>query len=170
MIALLPASRVTHSCAFYWTGVDYAGPFLVLLARGRGIRTTKGYIVIFVCMTTKALHLELVGDLSTASFMGALARFIGRRGRLSELWSDNATYFHHADVKMRDTLRQARINWNLVAGTLADQSISWQFILPGAPHFGGLWEAAVMSVKGHLRRVMGSRHLTYKEFSTSRWC
>ncbi|XP_014207285.1 uncharacterized protein LOC106638550 [Copidosoma floridanum] len=166
MMAPLPASRVTPSRAFGRTGVDYAGPFSVLASKGRGIRTTKGYIAVFVCMTTKALHLELVGDLSTAAFLGALARFTVRRGRPSELWSDNATCFCRADLELREALQVAEIDWDLVAGSLASQGIAWHFIPPGAPHFGGLWEAAVKSVKGHLRHVMGSRHLTYEEFST----
>ncbi|XP_014209986.1 uncharacterized protein LOC106640447 [Copidosoma floridanum] len=165
-MAPLPDSRVTPSRAFGHTGVDYAGPFSVLASKGRGIRTTKGNIAVFVCMTTKALHLELVGDLSTAAFLGALARFTGRRGRPSELWSDNATCFRRADLKLLEALQIAEIDWDLVAGSLASQSIAWHFIPPGAPHFGGLWEAAIKSVKGHLRRAIGSRHLTYEEFST----
>ncbi|XP_014211623.1 uncharacterized protein LOC106641644 [Copidosoma floridanum] len=166
MMAPVSASRVTPSCAFGRTGVDYAGPFSVLASKGRDIRTMKGYIAVFMCMTTKALHLELVSDLSTATFLGALAQFTGRRGRPSEVWSDNATCFRRADLELREALQIAEINWDLVAGSLASQGIAWDFIPPGAPHFVGLWEAAVKSVKGHLRRVMGSRHLTYEEFST----
>ncbi|XP_014210054.1 uncharacterized protein LOC106640498 [Copidosoma floridanum] len=166
LMAPLPRSRVTPFRAFGRTGIYYAGPFHVLAAKGRGVRTTKGYIAIFVCLTTKALHLELVGNLSTVSFLTALTRFSGCRGRPSELWSDNATCFHGADTKLRDALRLAEHQWDLVAGALADQDIEWHFIPSGAPHFGGLWEAAVKSVKGHLRRVMSSRHLTYEEFST----
>ncbi|XP_014208251.1 uncharacterized protein LOC106639251 [Copidosoma floridanum] len=166
MMAPLPISRVTPSCAFGRTGVDYAGPFSVLASKGRGIRTTKGYIAIFVCMTTKALHIELVSDISTATFLGALARFTGRRGRPSKLWSYNATCFRRADLELREVLQIVEIDWDLVAGSLALQGIAWHFIPPRAPHFVGLWEAAVKSVKGHLRRVMGFRHLTYEEFST----
>ncbi|XP_023245548.1 uncharacterized protein LOC111642949 [Copidosoma floridanum] len=162
----LPSSRVSPSRAFACTGVDYAGPFHVLSARGREVRTTKGYIAVFVCLATKVLHLELVGNLSAASFLGALHRFAGRRGRPGEIWSDNATCFRRADVELRDALLTAELDWGLVAGSLADQGIAWKFIPPGAPHFGGLWEAAVKSTKSHLQRVMGSRHLTYEEFST----
>ncbi|XP_014210612.1 uncharacterized protein LOC106640941 [Copidosoma floridanum] len=147
LMAPLPQSRVTSFHAFSRLGIDYAGLFHVLAAKGRGVRTTKGYIAIFVCLTTKALHLELVGNLSTVSFFAALTRF-------------------SADTELRDALHLAEHWWDLVASALADQGIEWHFIPLGAPHFGGLWEAAVKSVKGHLRRVMGSRHLTYEEFST----
>ncbi|XP_014206026.1 uncharacterized protein LOC106637667 [Copidosoma floridanum] len=166
LMAPLPSSRVSPSRAFACTGVDYNGPFHVLSARGRGVPTTKGYIVVFVCLATKALHLELVSDLSAASFLGALHRFAGRRGQPGEIWSDNATCFRRADVKLRDALLTAELDWGLVAGSLTDQGIAWKFIFPGAPHFGGLWEAAVKSTKSHLQRVRGSRHLTYEEFST----
>ncbi|GFV56176.1 uncharacterized protein TNCV_1489531 [Trichonephila clavipes] len=55
----LPKDRVTLKKPFYCCGIDYAGPVSVLKYRGRGAKTTKGYIVIFVCFATKALHLEL---------------------------------------------------------------------------------------------------------------
>ncbi|XP_014217126.1 uncharacterized protein LOC106645718 [Copidosoma floridanum] len=99
-------------------------------------------------------------------FLAALTRFSGRRGRPSELWSDNATCFRRADHELRKALQQVELEGELIAGTLVNQGIDWRFIPPGAPHFGGLWEAGVKSVKGHLRRVIGSRHLTYEELST----
>ncbi|XP_014205119.1 uncharacterized protein LOC106637014 [Copidosoma floridanum] len=165
-MAPLPRSRVTPFRAFGRTGIDSAGPFHVLAAKGRGVRTTKGYITIFVCLTTKALHLELVGDLSTVSFYAALTRFSGRRGKPSELWSNNATCFHRADTELRDALRLAEHRWDLVASCPSGSRYRVAFYSTRAPHFGGLWEAVVKSIKGHLRRVMGSRHLTYEEFST----
>ena len=57
----------------------------MLSSKGRGIRSSKGYVAVFVCLSTKAVHLELVGDLSTTSFFGALTRFLGRRGKPDEL-------------------------------------------------------------------------------------
>ncbi|GFU31684.1 uncharacterized protein TNCV_1175741 [Trichonephila clavipes] len=56
----LPTHRVTPSRPFSVCGVDYAGPINILRYRGRGAKTTKGYIALFVCFVTKALHLELV--------------------------------------------------------------------------------------------------------------
>ena len=91
LMAPLPAARVTPSRPFNRTGVDYAGPYHVLRSKGRGTASSKGYVAVFVCLATKAIHLELVGDLTTESFLGALSRFIGRRGRPAELWSERAT-------------------------------------------------------------------------------
>ncbi|XP_008207937.1 uncharacterized protein LOC103316369 [Nasonia vitripennis] len=140
-MAPLPAARVTPSAAFLRTGVDYDGPFQILCTKDRGIRSTKGYVALFVCMTTKAVHLELVGDLTTQSFLGALDRFTGCRGQPQEIWSDNGTTFQGANVELNRLLRAAEMDWGQVEGSLAQQGITWRFILPSAPHFGGIWEA-----------------------------
>ncbi|XP_058802443.1 uncharacterized protein LOC131670671 [Phymastichus coffea] len=165
-MAPLPAVRVTPSWPFSHCGVDYAGPFPLCRSRGRGLPTIKGYVALFVCMSTKAIHLELVGDLTTASFLGALTRFIGRRGRPNEIWSDNGTNFRGASLELRRLLQEAEIDWGLVEGKLAQDGVSWRFIPPAAPHFGGLWEAGVKSMKAHLHRIAAPRMLTYEEFTT----
>ena len=60
-------------------GLDYEGPFQVLAAKGRGSRTTKVYVTVFVWFATKAIHLELAGDLTTEGLMAVLTRFCIRR-------------------------------------------------------------------------------------------
>lgn len=70
----LPSVRVRPARPFLNAGVDFAGPFQALSSKGRGIRTTKAYITIFVCLSNKAIQLELVGDLSTAAFIGAFTQ------------------------------------------------------------------------------------------------
>ncbi|KAL7296586.1 hypothetical protein TKK_0010015 [Trichogramma kaykai] len=165
-MAALPAPRVQQNPSFYVTGVDYAGPFNVLQAKGSGVRTLKGYIAIFVCFSSKAVHIELVGDCSTDSFLAALTRFIGRKGPPAQIWSDNGTNFKGANAELKRLLHEAELDWGLVKGSLAERGIAWSFIPPKAPHFGGLWETAVRSTKIHLRRVVGPRHLTYEELST----
>ncbi|CAB0038626.1 unnamed protein product [Trichogramma brassicae] len=166
IMAPLPPERVTPCRAIARTGLDYAGPFQVWASRGRGVRASKAWVAVFVCLTTKAVHLELAGDLSTASLLGALTRFSGRRGRPSELWSDNATHFHRADLELRNALNNERLNWITISDRLAEDGIKWSFIPPSAPHFGGLWEAAVKSFKAHLKRTLGPRRVTFEEMST----
>lgn len=80
----LPQTRVTPARPFINAGVDYCGPFWIHY-RVRGKRPTKVYIAVFCCFSTKAVHLELVSDLSTDAFIGALKRFIGRRGRCQNI-------------------------------------------------------------------------------------
>ena len=120
----LPMARVTLSRPFAQTGLDYAGSFQLKAAKRRGVLTTKGYLAVFVCLATKAVHLEVVGDLSTATFLAALRRFISRRGSPAEIWSDNATTFHGADAELRSMLREAEVDWRLVTGTLARSDVA----------------------------------------------
>lgn len=75
----LPEERVTSGTPFSVAGLDYAGPIHIRTSKGRGHRSYKGYIVVFVCFSTKAIHLEAVSDLTSSSFINAYRRFVGRR-------------------------------------------------------------------------------------------
>ncbi|UYV73009.1 hypothetical protein LAZ67_10001506 [Cordylochernes scorpioides] len=75
----LPSSRTTYIRAFARTGVDLAGPILTKPRLPRSRVKLKSYIALFICFATKAIHLELVSDLSTGSFIAALRRFTSRR-------------------------------------------------------------------------------------------
>ncbi|XP_076299900.1 uncharacterized protein LOC143218554 [Lasioglossum baleicum] len=97
---------------------------------------------------------KLSGDLTTDSFIGALKRFISRRGKIISLHSDNGIAFTGAARELKELHE------------FLESQISWHFIPPNAPHFGGLWEAAVKSAKFHMHRVMGYAHLTYEEVQT----
>jgi hypothetical protein len=161
----LPAPRVTPSRPFTVTGIDYAGPIVIKNGYGRTTRTVKSYIAIFVCFATRAVHIELVCDCSTSTFLNALKRFISRRGKPSHLYSDNATNFIGANRELRNLFKQAKFN-TAIENHLANEQISWHFIPPRSPHMGGLWEAAVKSTNGHLKRVIGNVILNYEELST----
>lgn len=164
----LPTSRVTPARPFSISGVDYCGPvFLKSPVRNRS--PTKAYIAIFVCFSTRAVHIELVSDLSTPAFLSALRRFVARRGRICELHSDNGTAFKGAAnvlhriyemLKLNDSDRESITNW------CAEQEIQWKFIPPRAPHFGGLWEAAVKSCKHHLLREIGQTSISWEDMTT----
>ncbi|XP_035221036.1 uncharacterized protein LOC118193972 [Stegodyphus dumicola] len=86
----LSSSRVNPARVFSKCGADFSGPFQVKPKKGRRVRTVKIYVCVFVCYSTKAVHLEQVGDMTTDSFVAALKRFIARRGRPEELYSDLA--------------------------------------------------------------------------------
>jgi hypothetical protein len=98
----LPAPRVQPNRAFETTGVDYAGPINIKLGSLRSKLTTKGYIAIFVCFSTKALHIELVTSLTTDAFIAALRRFIARRGQPQTIYSDNGTNFQGAVKQLQE--------------------------------------------------------------------
>ncbi|XP_066589184.1 uncharacterized protein [Prorops nasuta] len=162
----LPSCRVTPARPFSISGLDYAGPFQIKFNKGRGVRTSKGYVALFVCFTTKAIHLELVGDLTTASFLAAFRRFIGRRGHCQQIYSDNGSTFQGAARELRKMFHTASDFYKDSAAILANDQTSWNFIPPNTPHCGGLWEAGIKSTKHHMKRVIGEQLLTYEEFST----
>ena len=97
-MAPLPAERLHPGRPFTTTGLDYAGPFPILLSKGRGAKTTKGYIAIFICCVVKAVHVEVVSDLTSEAFIAAFSRFTARRGLCGTILSDNGTTFKGADA------------------------------------------------------------------------
>ena len=159
----LPAERLEPGFPFIRCGVDYAGPVSVLNRRGRGAKLEKGYICLFVCFITRAIHLELVSTLSAHEYLLALKRFISRRGKPAQMFSDNGTNFIGV---MKEVKLMFKEHSHQIIDQLANDDIQFNFIPPYAPHFGGLWEAGVKSCKHHLRRVMGTANLTYEEFGT----
>lgn len=116
-------------------------------------------------MATKAVHLELVEDLSTEAFLAAFRRFSSIRGPCLEVWSDNGSNFVGAQKPLRDLVE----SWSgagIDAQQLRRLRISWHFNAPYAPHQGGLWEAAVKSFKYHLGRVTGAASWSMGEMRT----
>ncbi|KMQ85252.1 hypothetical protein RF55_16302 [Lasius niger] len=162
----LPDYRVRPAArAFVHCGLDYAGPIQIRSIPGRGYKSRKAYIAVFICMTIKAAHLELVSDLSTSACLAAFDRFCARRGISSIIYSDNATNFQGAQRELADVWKLASTDPN-VLNNLAEKGIKWKFIPPASPHFGGLWEACVRSLKYHLKRVIEAHTLTFEEMST----
>lgn len=166
-MASLPPYRVTPpTVAFAKSGLDYAGPIKLHKSKGRGVATDKGYILLFVCMASKAMHIEVVGDQTTDSFLGALERFISHRGMVTEIRSDNGSTFHGADSDLHSLLVEAKPTFHAAPRFLATKGITWRFIPLKAPHFGGLWEAGIKSAKTLSKKIFGQRILTYEEMST----
>ncbi len=148
LMGTLPEPRVNMSRPFLHTGVDYAGPIEVLSIRKPGKRhVRKGYIAIFVCFCTKAIHLELVGDMTSVAFLAAFKRFCNRRGLPSNMYSDNAKTFIGANNEMEEWYKTIKEELEpQVAEIVLKDNVQWSFIPPSAPHHGGLWEAGVKSM------------------------
>lgn len=164
IMASLPKERVSEMHPFNVAGVDYAGPFYLKDKKGRGCKQIKGYICLFICFATKALHLELVTDLSSETFILALRRFTSRRGKPEKIFSDNGTNFVGAQNMLKELHDFLIKENNNIIDSCANECIAWHFIPPYSPHFGGLWESGVKSVKFHLLRVLKDSKLTYEEF------
>ncbi|KMQ91222.1 hypothetical protein RF55_8940 [Lasius niger] len=169
LMGSLPAGRVTVSKPFLHCGVDYAGPIILREGKRRNARNHKAYISIFVCFATKGVHIELVSDLTSESFIAALRRFISRRGKPSCMYSDNGTTFVGAHKRLKELYEF--INDSQTQGEiqqfLREHQTAWCFIPPNAPHFGGLWEAVVKSAKHHMIRIIGKAHLNFEEMTTA---
>lgn len=134
-MADLPPVRVTQVKPFQNIEFDYGGPFFVTLGKSRGCKAQKAYICLFVCLATKAIHIE-----SSETFLAALRRFIGRRGRWNLIYSDCGTNFVGSN----------RILNHLMHSAANDEKIRWSFNRPATPHFGGIWEAGIKSAKTHI--------------------
>ncbi|XP_058448969.1 uncharacterized protein LOC131428927 [Malaya genurostris] len=166
-IGQLPIHRIVPSRPFSIVGVDYAGP-LYLKPIHKRAAPAKAYICIFVCFATKAVHIELASDLSTQAFLAALRRFISRRGRPAHIHSDNGKNFEGAKndlVELFTNLQNSEEN-EKIASTCADEGITWHLVPPKAPHFGGLWEAAVKVAKKQLYRQLGPSRLSFEDVNT----
>lgn len=164
-MAQLPAERTTPQRPFKQSGVDYMGPINISSRRGRNPQITRGYVSVFVCFVTRAIHLEVVSDGTKEAFIQALRRFFGRRGIAKQMWSDNGTTFVGANNYLQ-TIDSNHKEWAPDIEHDFHLILKWTFIAPRAPSWGGIWEAAVKSVKKHIIRVAGNQNLTFEEWAT----
>ncbi|XP_062704296.1 uncharacterized protein LOC134286661 [Aedes albopictus] len=164
----LPADRLKPLPPFTITGVDYAGPVSIVGRRTRGAVPSKGYVALFVCFGTRAVHLEAVTDLSASAFLAAFTRFTSRYGVPSKMYSDNATNLRSAARTLRELYQQidATEHSDEVNDFLTDRRVEWLFIPARSPHHGGLWEAGIKVAKGFLSKIGGNYNYTFEELST----
>ena len=168
ILGQLPMERVTPDTVFDRIGVDYAGPIYVKYGYVRKPTVVKTYVCVFVSLTVKAVHLELVSDLSTDAFIACLRRFISRRGIPGLIWSDHGSNFVGAarELKELSEFLELQKTQKEISEFCTSVNIHWKFIPERSPHFGGIWEAAVKSFKSHLKRIVGPVKLTFEEMTT----
>ena len=160
-MADMPKERISPDLPpFTNVGVDYFGPIVV--KRGRAV--AKRYGVIFTCMASRAVHLEIAYTLSTDSCVSAIRRFIGRRGQICSLRSDNGTNFVGAERELREAL--AAIDHSKIHGALLKRGIDWIFNVPAASHHGGVWEHLIKMVKRVLYSVLQQQSLDDESLHT----
>ena len=152
-MASLPAARFDTARPFSSTGVDMFGPLYVKRFR----RTEKRYGLLATCMARRAIHLEVVHSLDTASCIMALRRFFERRGKPSVIFSDNGTNFVGSCRELKAELRAMERE---IAENLSAFEVDWHFNPPAASHMGGVWERLIRSVKNTLKVVVGPQTLT----------
>lgn len=148
-MADLPRARVAYQLRpFSYCGVDYFGPMMVKIGR----RREKRWGVVFTCLTTRAVHLELAHSLDTDSAIMAIRRMAARRGQPVVMYSDNGTNFKRAKKELGEN--DITFDENTMLRYATNSRMSWHFIPPAAPHMGGAWERMVRSVKSALAIVL----------------
>lgn len=137
----LPSGRVCVSRPFTHVGVDYFGPFKIVIGR----RVEKRYGVIFTCLSTRAVHIEIAHTLSTNSFILCYRSFINRRGMPRVIYSDCGTNFIGAEKELKNSLKE--IDHTKIAEEFISPQLDWQFNPPSSPHMGGSWERLIRTIK-----------------------
>ena len=162
IMADLPKERLAYqSPPFSNTGVDNFGPFYVTVRR----TTEKRWGLLFTCLTTRAVHVEVVPSMYTSSCLMRVERFVSHWGTPAMMWSDNGTNIIGGEKELRECMEK----WNTlnIAADLAHKGIRWRFKPPSAPHQGGIWERLVRSFKRVLYTILGTRRLTDEVLNTT---
>lgn len=152
------AARATHGRSshrtikkcppFSYVGLDVYRPWTVTTRCTRGgYAQSKRWALMFTCMSSRAVNIEVIESLDTSSCVNALRRFFALRGPAKKLKSDRGTNFIGASKQLgMDKALQLYLN---------DQGCSWQFNPPHASHMGGAWERII----GNTRRILDSMPL-----------
>ncbi len=148
--------------AFAKCGLDFAGPF-ELKAIGRGKARPKTYLLLFTCLQTRAVHLELTEAMSMSATLNAISRFVDIRGMPTSILSDNFSTFVSKDKDLENWIRTIQLD-DLISTTKA--KVQWHFIPPRGPHHGGVYERMVGVAKRALESLCHYSDLTVDEFRT----
>ncbi|GFT69416.1 integrase catalytic domain-containing protein [Trichonephila clavipes] len=162
----IPYERVNMAPPFSITGLDLGGPYFVTYKHQRKGVLNKIYVYVCICFVTRAIHLEILSDLTSDAIIATLKRFMSRRGKCSKIFTDKATNFVGANSQLKVFYKTLNFPDQNLAAYFTEEGIEWNFIPPKAPHMGGLWEAGIKSVKYHFKRALGRSGLTYEEFET----
>ena len=154
----LPAERVRWVPPFTNVGVGHTGSFTIRDQQGR---KTKVYICLFVCATTRAVHLEVVDNLTTTSFIMCLRRLAASKGVPSLILSDNHKTFIAGETFLLEMQQDPAVQDHLSA-----TNIRWKHQTPRSPWMGGHFERLVRTIKASLATAILRKLLALEEFST----
>lgn len=154
-MAELPHARVAaYESPFSYTGVDYLGPISVIERRS----SVKRWIVLFTCLTTRAIHVELAYSLDTDHCIMCIRSFMLTRGYPLHMFSDQGTNFIASEKLLREEVE--KIDNEAVHRYFEHETLKWTFNPPGAPSMGGAWERMVRSFKNAFYAAPPTRKLT----------
>lgn len=138
----LPQDRISPDLpAFTHVGIDYFGPIEVK----RGRAHVKRYGVIFTCLVSRAVHLEVAYHLDTDSCINALRRFVCRRGPVTSIRTDQGTNFVGAQKELGEAIKE--LDHKKIEKTLLKEGVKWTFNPPSGAHHGGVWERLIKLTK-----------------------
>ena len=163
MMSPLPVERVLPTPAWTYTSIDLFGPIEhVDMVRKR--MKEKCWGVIFTCMVSRAVHLDLTQGYDTDALLQAIRRFMSLRGCPKELLSDHGSQMIacHKEVAVMLEL----VDWNLVDGWCSRRGISWKFVPPQGQHMNGVTESLIRVTKDQLKQVITGKRLTFVEIQT----
>ena len=150
----LPTDRSEGDTAFRVIGVDYAGPFVYKA----GKKEKKAYLLINACSLSRAIHLELLDDMTTDGFICSFKKFVARRGRPKTIYSDNAKTFQSAARWLKNIVTSEQLQ-----GYLSESQMEWKMNLSRAPWWGGQFERLIRIVKQSLYKTIGRACLQRNE-------
>ena len=154
----LPEFRVKEEHAFSSIGIDFAGPLFV---RGPSGESKKAYVALFTCGTSRAVHLELVPNLTAETFLLCFRRFVSRCGTPRLVVTDNAKTFKAFSKTLIKIFKTAEIQ-----AFLARKRITWKFNLAKAAWWGGFYERLIKGVKLCLKKCVGTARISSDELHT----
>ena len=152
----LPSNCVTESTAFSRTGVDYFGPIYIKSQEG----SKKVWVCLFTRLVTRAIHLELVQDMTLTEFLMCLKRFISQRGTPIEIISDNAKQFKATEASLSSLWENVKFSPD-IQNYISNSKIKWTFTVEMAPWMGGAYERLVGIVKRNLHKALGRNLLSF---------
>ena len=160
-MADLPGERDTpDKPLFTFVGVDYFCPFWVKRARSQ----VKRYGVLFTCLTTRAIHLEVAQSMDSDSFVHSMRRFIARRGVPEVMRSDNGSNVVGGNKELREAI--SKWNESQIHEFLLQRNIKWLFNPPLGSLFGEVWEQCIRIVRKILVALMKEQPLDDQGLTT----
>ena len=156
----LPRFRVKEEPPFTYTGVDFAGPLYV--KSNDAVKSNKVWICLYTCCVVRAVHLDVVPDMTTSAFLRSVKCFTARRGLPQKFISDNGKTFTAAAKIIRAVMNHRDVQLHL-----ANAGVEWCFNIERAPWWGGVFERLVRSTKHCLKKMIGRAKLTYDELLTA---
>lgn len=159
----LPIERLKPAPAWTYTAVDLFGPFKIKdFVKKR--TTEKAYGIIFNCLGTRAVHIDISPDYSTEKFLMVLRRFVSIRGYPSKIYSEDGCQLLAASEELKKMVK------NLDQKSLQEfgcvEGFQWVFSSADAPWQNGVSEALIKSTKRATTAAIGESILTFSELQT----